>query len=297
LLPRTVLAATDFSDTAKQGVAAAARIASRSGATLHLVHAVDLAYTSTTIGLTTELLDGMRSTAQAKLDETVLEIGSANLEIKLHLRNGRAADAILDVADIIDADLIVIATHGRHGIAHAFLGSTAEHILQRTSRPVLSLHHADALPDSPPKSILIPTDLSADAALSRVGSERLLGATPEGTELVLLHVVETPSDYGRNVAAESWTRLLSKLRTAAEDAIEGVAEPIRAEGFTVDTRVRLGSPANVILDEALLLKPDAIAMRTSERGALGRLFLGSTARRIVQRADCPVLTIRWSEVE
>ena len=295
--PTKILTATDFSETAKHGVSAAARLASRSGATLHIVHAVDLAYTSTTIGLTTELLDGMRATAQEKLEKSLEDVRTADLDVQLHLRNGRAADAILDVADVIDADLIVFATHGRHGLAHALLGSTAEHVLQRTARPVLTLHQADGLPDSPPKRILIPTDLSGDAILARAGAERLLGATAEGTEIVLLHVAENPGDYGHNVAAESWTRMLARLRAAAEESLEEIAERIRADGFTVDARVRLGSPSNVIIDEVLLLEPDAICMRTTERGAIGRLFLGSTARRIVQRADCPVLTIRWSETE
>jgi len=295
--PRTILTATDFSPTAQVGVAAAAHLASTSGARLHLLHAVDLSYTaSTPIGLTTEFIEGIMADAQRKLEESVEDLSTAGLEIELEVRNGGAADALLEEANHVDADLIVIGTRGRSGIAHAVLGSTAEHVLQRTSRPVLSLHEEDSAPDSPPSRILIPTDLGGDAALALEGARRLLGASPEQTSIVLLHVVEVPGSGGRNVAAESWTRMLSKLKTFASEELESTAEEIRREGFSVEVCVRLGSAANVILEEALVREPDAIVMRTAERSALGRVFLGSTARRVVQRANCPVLTIRWSEV-
>ena len=298
---RSILTGTDFSEIAEHGVAAASRLASATGATLHVVHSVDLSYTgSTMIGMTAEFLDGLQASAQEKLERSIekhTRDGIDAIEVDLRIRNGSAADVLLEEADAVDASLIVIATHARTGLAHALLGSTAEHVLQRTARPVLSLHRADVLPALPPRKILIPSDLSGDAALAFEGSRRLLGATPGATEIHLLHAVEIPGDYGRNVAAESWTRMLDKLEKHARERLAAIAEEIGREGFEVRTTVRLGSASELILEEALSSEPDLIAMRTAERSTLGRLFLGSTARRIVQRADCPVLTIRWTEHE
>lgn len=292
---RSILASTDFSETAAHGVAAAARLAAFSGAKLHIVHAVDLSYTaSTTIGLTKEFLDGLHSTALDRLEQVADGLSPSGLDVELHVRNGGAADALLETANEVDADLVVIGTHGRSGLVHTLLGSTAEAILQRTPRPVLSLHTADALPGPEPKAILIPTDLGTDAVLAMEGARRLLGATPGATRLTLLHTVELPAAYSRNVAAESWTRMVSELESAARGRLERIVEEIEEHGFSVRTVLRAGSPAAAILEEADARPYDAIAMRTAERSALGRMFLGSTARRIVQKASCPVLTLRFS---
>jgi len=44
------------------------------------------------------------------------------------------------VADEIDADLIVIGTHGRRGLARALLGSVAENVVRTARRPILTIH-------------------------------------------------------------------------------------------------------------------------------------------------------------
>jgi nucleotide-binding universal stress UspA family protein len=56
------------------------------------------------------------------------------------LREGNAADEIRTVADEMKADLIVIGTHGRRGIARALLGSTAENVIRTVKTPVLTIH-------------------------------------------------------------------------------------------------------------------------------------------------------------
>jgi len=56
------------------------------------------------------------------------------------LREGVAWEEINQVAEAIDADLIVIGTHGRKGLARALLGSVAENVVRTATRPVLTIH-------------------------------------------------------------------------------------------------------------------------------------------------------------
>ena len=56
------------------------------------------------------------------------------------LRQGNVYDAILDVAKDEKCDLIIIGTHGRRGLAHAFLGSVAEKVVRLSTVPVLTVH-------------------------------------------------------------------------------------------------------------------------------------------------------------
>lgn len=53
------------------------------------------------------------------------------------LRHGNPGDAICDVADELDADLIVMASHERSGLSRILMGSVAEHVLRNSRRPLL----------------------------------------------------------------------------------------------------------------------------------------------------------------
>lgn len=76
--------------------------------------------------------------ARAELEK----LAAAHLEgrgasYKIETRSGEAADGILAQAQEMDADLIVLATHGRKGVSHFLIGSVAGRVIRRASRPVL----------------------------------------------------------------------------------------------------------------------------------------------------------------
>ena len=58
---------------------------------------------------------------------------------KIEVCEGYPANTILEKADEFDCDLIVMGTHGKGRIAHAFLGSVAEKVLQRSKKPVFTI--------------------------------------------------------------------------------------------------------------------------------------------------------------
>lgn len=55
--------------------------------------------------------------------------------------SGNPVDRIIRYAEDVNADLIVMATHGRSGLSHVLMGSTAEHVVRRAPCPVLTLKH------------------------------------------------------------------------------------------------------------------------------------------------------------
>jgi nucleotide-binding universal stress UspA family protein len=60
------------------------------------------------------------------------------------LRSGPPWQQTLEVAKEVGADLIVMGTHGRHGLALAFMGSVAEKVVRMSPIPVLTLRAEDA---------------------------------------------------------------------------------------------------------------------------------------------------------
>lgn len=141
-----IVAPTDFSDFSLQALDSALEMAKVFGARLFLVNVVQdpSAYVGTPEG----------GVAQETLRRTLIHEAEARLaalaprlrgvDHDTAVRTGRIAPAILDYAREVDADLIVIATHGRKGIARFFIGSTTEHVLRRASCPVMTVRpHAD----------------------------------------------------------------------------------------------------------------------------------------------------------
>jgi nucleotide-binding universal stress UspA family protein len=142
--PRTwkrILVPTDFSDPSGDAMATAMAFAELSGATLDLVHvAVEATYAlpppvdvaSVPIDMT-KLLERAAEGLAAE-EKRVRAAGIATDSATLV---GRPDSEIVTRAAATKADLIVMGTHGRSGLAHALLGSVAERVVQHAHCPVL----------------------------------------------------------------------------------------------------------------------------------------------------------------
>ena len=141
-----VVAATDFSDISLPALHTAAAEARRRGSALHLVHAFDiglfalgsapaaaLPYLIDTSSIALEGVDNLRAVAQ-RLEETLGEIGLPGTTAVIA---GTAADVIVQYAESVAAELIVVGTHGRSGLARLTLGSTAASVIESAPCSVL----------------------------------------------------------------------------------------------------------------------------------------------------------------
>ncbi|MDQ7842305.1 MAG: universal stress protein [Armatimonadota bacterium] len=139
--PRRILVPTDFSPGAEGALAWAQALGSAFGAEVVLLHVLDLSIAALAgfpsslamVPAAGELLDRIRG-------ETAREM--ANLAARLPgarsiIREGTPRTVILEVAGEIQADLIVMGTHGRTGLTHLFFGSVAEHVVRHSRIPVL----------------------------------------------------------------------------------------------------------------------------------------------------------------
>jgi nucleotide-binding universal stress UspA family protein len=61
------------------------------------------------------------------------------IDVEAKVLNGNAVDQIVKYAGEVNADLIIACTHGRTGLAHVLMGSTAEALVRRSPCPVLTL--------------------------------------------------------------------------------------------------------------------------------------------------------------
>jgi nucleotide-binding universal stress UspA family protein len=153
---RTLLVPTDFSACSDAALAEAGRIAAAVGGRVHVIHAVELAG-----GLTPETLvqpanRKERTSVDAYVKQETLPRVVAQAARALgpvahgcRVAFGKPADAVLEVAREVGADLIVVGTHGRTGLRALVLGSVAESIVRRADVPVLTVRRPEGEPQKP----------------------------------------------------------------------------------------------------------------------------------------------------
>lgn len=117
-------------------------------------------------------------------------------------------------------------------------------------------------------------------------------AKRHGAELMLLHVLVPPSPFvGSEVAAMTFEDLEARARSAAERRLSALVGLARKRGARAKGRVVEGVPAEVITRLARRSRADLIVIGTHGRTGLSRIFLGSVARRVLELAACPVLSV------
>ncbi len=292
-----ILAATDFSSTASAGVDWATELAVTHGASINLVHALLVPSRATDfVPSPPDFTEALQEAASGKLNEITSRVRQRGAEVTAELKLGVPSQVILDTAVQQEVDLVVIGTRGLSGLRHLLLGSTAERVVQHAHCPVLTVHPGDADKHRPLETILVPTDFSRDAETAYFAALNLLG-TERTDKVVLLHVYHLPYEYTAYGTIPTSLDYFKDVEGAAEDRLTNLAEELRQQGFQVETLAREGFPPEVILGEAEAAGADLIAMGTHGRTGLAHLVLGSTAERVVQRADCPVLTVRSERQE
>ena len=140
---RTILVPYDFSEHSRKALETALDLGRRFDSNLHLLHVVNPpSVAHPTIGTAAtppaSLLADLREAAAKSLDAVAAAIESRPGTVKAHIAVGGAiAEAIRETAETLGADLIVMGTHGRTGIARVFLGSVAERTLRGAPCPIL----------------------------------------------------------------------------------------------------------------------------------------------------------------
>jgi len=142
-----ILVAVDGSPTSKRALAEACHLASDQHAQLRIVHVIDDPYSyyagdgfSPDTIATVE--NAWRQSGQKILDSAadLARQNGVQPETALLERGDRTSVVIVDDAKQWQADLLVLGTHGRHGLGELLLGSVAEGVVRTSTVPVLLLH-------------------------------------------------------------------------------------------------------------------------------------------------------------
>lgn len=141
----------------------------------------------------------------------------------------------------------------------------------------------------PPKSVLVPTDLS-ETSMSALRYARVLHERFEA-KITVIHAerIEMPPYFTEAQEAA----LVEAARDARRHAVAEVGRAASAAlGFVPDTRIVEGYPSNVVLDTAGSGDYDLLVLGTHGRTGPSRLWLGSVTERVMRASPVPVLAVR-----
>ena len=145
---KRILVATDFGPAAEAALTYGRALAKNFGATLTVMHVAENFFLRATIADP----HALKAAMARRLEERLTSDDRSALHARAVLdTSDQPADAITTYAKQAEIDLIVMGTHGRHGISHLLVGSVAERIVRTASCPVLTVKHPEhefVIPDA-----------------------------------------------------------------------------------------------------------------------------------------------------
>ncbi len=218
-------------------------------------------------------------------------LGERGLTISREISDGDPAHEILRAADSFDADLIVVGSKGRSGLAGWLLGSVARNVVRHSRRPVVVAR--------PLRRGLSRVLLATDGSAHAEHAQRYLGRLPlpEDAQVSVAHVLRpytpylAPDPFFPGALDEVVAKAVQERRADADALLATAAAGAAQPGRTIHPVLLHGDPAHELLALAADSQPDLIVAGARGVSALEGLMFGSVADRLVKHAPCSVLIV------
>lgn len=222
-----------------------------------------------------DLGEALERTAQRAVEEGAAELTKAGVHAEAQLLDGDPVDQVAKFAGDVEADLVVLGSHGRGALDRLLLGSVADGVKNHVRCSVLI-----ARTEGPGERVLVAADGSRASKRATAAGVRLARAWD--LPATVLHVFEHLA-YGTTGEVQGQV-----------DRAFGPADA----GWT-DTRVAydldLGVPAERIVDVAAQARAGLVVMGSRGLGRLRSLVAGSVSNRVAHEAKASVLLVKDAE--
>ena len=278
---KSVLMATDFSQTSENPLRHAIRIARLYEARFYLLHVVpSVRFAVTEADATNAATETAGRNAQ-ELENQLVECGAlAGLCYEFFIRQGDVSAEVEKVISEKQIDLLIIGTHGRRGFGKVLFGSVAEQIFRHAVCPVLTVGPGSFQSAMVGKAevvwpLLFATDFGTASLRALPYGVSL--ANRLGTKLVLLNVI--PLSVMSSHRGDTHN-LKQREEDACQDSLRRLRNLTQNLELTVEPEfmVVFGSPSEKILQVSESLSADAIIMGLRPGGR--------------NESPCPVMTVR-----
>jgi nucleotide-binding universal stress UspA family protein len=297
---QNIIVPIDFSKMSMPAIQIAKQLARRFGASVHLAHAPQFNYAIDCVAPAAPIAPFFVSYQQHGEQTTLKELRRLATECSVTsatcnvLGGAPPFDEICRLAQTIASDLIVMPTHGRTGLKHVFLGSTAERIVQHSSCPVFVTRGTALRANNGSrfriKTILVPVDFSS---CSREGLRYAIAFANEfGAKIILLHA--TYLGYVYSCDGTAIYDIAGLQKAARKNAERKMRELVRFVNFGDVKFETVFTEDSPVIDICAFAKDHPIDLIvTSTHGLTGftHVLIGSIAEQVVRHAPCSVLVV------
>jgi nucleotide-binding universal stress UspA family protein len=280
-MTRPILAATDFSPSARHAADRAARLARETGAALTLMHVLPgaaLHELQAWLGLGHAAEQGLHDDARQQLRLQADELqASHQLAVRCVDVDGSALQAIATEADALDAQLVVLGARGAGFMRRMVLGTTAERLLRRSTRPVLVVRQAA---HEPYRRMLVALDFSA---WSLPALRAALQIAPKARP-VLLAVFQVPFEEKLHFAGVDTATIdlyRAQARTQATQRLHALAHGAGLKSGDWDPVVVEGDASQRIVELEQSRDCDLVVLGKHGQSATEDLLLGSVTKHVL----------------
>jgi nucleotide-binding universal stress UspA family protein len=223
--------------------------------------------------------DSMRKDIQQRLDKLAADVEEKRkITVNTLIAKGVVYEKIAEIAELINATLIIMGTNGDSGFKKRFIGSNALRVARESKTPLITIkgkHHRDGC-----KNIVLPLDLTKETR-EKVTKAIEFSKLFHGAAIRVVSVLLTNDEFLVN----RLTRQLAQVKTFLEkEGVECTAEIVK----NVKGKETL---AQNILEYAKQVDGDLIMIMTQQEVDFVKYFIGSAAQEIINHSTIPVLSI------
>lgn len=268
-----ILVATDGSEFSESATGLAIEVAKRFDAKLTVMTMMLLGSDLEIVGAHA-MRTAQEKEAQARLDKVAAVAAAAGVKCATLIRQGEEPyEEIVDTAEEIEADLIVMGRRGQRGLARMMVGDATAKVVGYAHCPVLIAPRGARMWQA---HIVLATDGSAHSEAAAASALHIA----ERCKLPLTVVSATMASHNDSRKAE------------ARGAADKVAALATQRGVASEALVAEGRPDDVVVNTAAARSADLIVVGSHGRTGLAKILLGSISERIIGAANCPVLVAK-----
>jgi nucleotide-binding universal stress UspA family protein len=294
---RTILCAVDLSDLSQTALHYAGNLARRYRSRLLVFHAV---YSAQDQIYATALFErgGEQTEMMRRARETIASL-MRGFEYSWEplVRSGEPIVTVARIAEEMDVDLVIAASHGLTGVKRVLLGQLLERLARTVPRallivreqPKVSIDNIHTRPLSL-KRILTGCSLKQDCVPVLRHAAEL--ARDWDAILDVVHAMESPIDETAEEAVEGpYGDIQRDLEARLRDRLISFAPSDASGSVRLNAAVLPGLPGEVLLSWCRRMPTDLVVVGVRHHSRLEKVILGSTTESMLRHAPCSVLTV------
>lgn len=275
---KRILVPTDFSETAALAINHAIDVAKRFDAEISLIHVLERGAYQGIFAPSSKTEFNELEDAQVHLQKEANDLEKEyGINVTQEVVSGRIYEEIVRASEEVEADLVVMGTHGASGWEEFFVGSNAFRVVTQSSCPVLTIQEQAKGPEC--KNIILPLDSTAESRQK------------------VRFAVTMAKKFGSAIhIASLLTEDSKEIRFDFEKKVKQITDYLDREEIAYTSTTLVGSNlATMTMNFAESKGGNLIVMMTEQEPNLTGFLMGPFAQQIVNHSKIPVLSISPDE--